>query len=251
MIAHRVLIVEDEPLARRGLRRSLATMPGFELAGEACDGPEAVGAILGLHPDLVLLDVQIPGFDGFEVLARVRDTHVPGVVFVSAYDHYALRAFDAHAVDYLLKPYTEERFREALDRARARLEHPDPAHLEKLLGMVAALAPLRGERFVDRFTVRERQGWRLVRVEDIHWFESAGNYVELHTPAAMHLIRMTMAALERTLDPRRFVRIHRTTVVNLDEVLEVLPETGEGYRVVLRSGQALRMSRRFQSRLIP
>lgn len=246
----RTLIVDDEPLAREGLRNSLAAVAGFELVGEARDGPEAVAAIVSLRPDLLLLDVQIPGFDGFEVVARIRDQYLPGIVFVSAYDRYALRAFEVHAVDYLLKPYTEERFGEALGRARQHLEQPESDQVKRLLGLIAALVPSVGVSYVDRFTVREHHGWRLVRVEEVHWFESAGNYVEIHTATGMHLLRMTMSELERTLDPRRFARIHRTTIVQVDQVSEVRPDEGEGFVVHLHSGQTLRMSRRFRDRLL-
>lgn len=246
----RTLLVDDEPLAREGMRNSLAALAGFELVGEARDGPEAVESILSLRPDLLLLDVQMPGFDGFEVVARIRDQHLPGIIFVSAYDRYALRAFEVHAVDYLLKPYTDERFAESLTRARRHLEQPDSDQASRLLALIAALVPSVGVSYVDRFTVREHHGWRLVRVDEVQWFESAGNYVEIHTATGMHLLRMTMSELERTLDPRRFARIHRTSMVQVDHVSEIRPGEGEGYIVVLHSGKELPMSRRFRDPLL-
>lgn len=248
----RTLVVEDEPLARESLHRSLTAIQDVEWVGEARDGPEAVDAILRLLPDLVVLDVQMPGFDGFEVVARVRERHLPALVFVSGYDHYALRAFDVHAVDYLLKPYSEERLRRAIERARAQCDEPHEIRLTRLLAMLADLAPERFPlRCADRFAVRERLGWRIIHAADVQWFESAGNYVQIHTADGTHLLRSTLNDLERSLDPRRFARIHRTIVVSLDRVREVRPEESGGFEVHLAGGQTLRMSRRFRDRILP
>jgi two-component system LytT family response regulator len=248
----RALIADDEPLAREHLRLALSGIPDLEICGEARDGPESAEAVLRLRPDLLLLDVQMPGFDGFEVVARTRETHLPAVVFVSAYDRHALRAFDVHAVDYLLKPYADERLFAAIERARASLSGPDPDRVRRLEALLSDFAPgLVPATFIDRFTIRDRDGWRFVRTEDVHGFTSAGNYVELHTADGSHLLRMTMSQLARSLDPRRFRRVHRTAIVNVNEVESVRPSGGEGFTVRLRSGALLRMSRRFRDQLLP
>lgn len=247
----RVMIADDEPLAREGLRRCLAAQPDVELLGEAHDGPDTVDRVLADRPELLFLDVQMPGFDGFEVVARIRDTHLPLVVFVSAYDRYALRAFDVHAVDYLLKPFPDDRFEEAMVHARRSLTRPDSERTARILALLSDVVPERvPQAYLDRLTVSERNEWRLVRVDEIDWFESAGNYVQLRAGHASHLVRMTLSNLERALDPRRFARIHRTTIVNLDRVRLVRPAIGEGFDVELEGGQIVHMSQRFRGRLL-
>ena len=248
----RVLIADDEPLSRAELNRCLTGSADLEVVGEARDGLETVELVLSERPDLVFLDVQMPGCDGFEVVARVREVHLPQVVFVTAFDRYAVSAFDAHAVDYLLKPFTDERFSTALGRARRLLAKPDPEQLERTLALLRATAPASPrEPHLERLSVAEKGGWRLVRTQDVDWFESAGNYVEVHAGAVTHIVRMTMGHLEQVLDPRQFTRIHRTVIVNLDRVSSVRPGPGEGYEVLLTNGQILKMSQRFRGRLLP
>jgi len=245
----RALVVDDEPLAREGVRRALAGESDVLLVGEAVDGPGACEAILHHRPDLLFLDVQIPGFDGFEVVRRVRDLHLPTIVFVSAFDHYALAAFEVHAIDYLLKPFTDERFAEALEHARRRLATSPSVPLAHLLEWLSQRGP-ESPRFVDRFTVKDHDAYRLVRAEEIDWIESAGNYAQLWVGDRFYLVRTTLNRLESSLDPRRFARIHRTAILNIDRVREVRPDPTGDFSVVLTDGRTLRLSRRYRERLL-
>lgn len=255
----RTLIVDDEPLAREGLRTRLEEEGGIELVGEADNGEEAVEAILAHRPDLVFLDIQMPGMDGFEVLATIaREIPIPMVIFVTAHDEYALRAFDAHALDYVTKPVTAERFDQALRRARIEIERSDD--LERHRRLVALLrdheqsdgpandsagfTPLR------RLTVEHGHSYRLLDVGDIDWIQAAGNYVEIHAGECRHLLRMTLTKLENDLDSERFTRIHRSTIVNLSRIAEIEPHWRGGYRVVLVDGTRLRLGRTYQERLL-
>jgi two-component system LytT family response regulator len=252
----RVLIVDDEPLARRGIRTRLDGERDMEIAGEADDGPTAVRAIRALAPDLVFLDVQMPGLDGFAVLERLSPDALPLVVFVTAYDAHALRAFEVHALDYLLKPYSEERFkdclghaREAFARGEAQAEHARVRELlERLEPGRAAAGPAARPW---RFAVRERDRIVFVRPEELVAVEAAGNYVTLVTAGARHLLRLTLAEMEQQLDTARFARIHRSTIVNVERVREVVPEPhGDGI-VRLEGGAAYRLSRGYRERLLP
>lgn len=248
----RALIVDDEPLARQGIRVRLEREPDIEVIGEAEDGPSAVDAILRLRPDLLFLDIQMPGFDGFEVLARVAHTYVPTVVFVTAYDQHALRAFAVHALDYLLKPIAHRRFKESLRRARTQLaRHDEPAAVERLRGLVEEReAPPERSAFAVRFTVRDGDRFILLRTADIDWIESAANYLRLHVGAKAYQLRMTMAEVEGKLDPHQFARIHRSAVVNLDRVASINPNWQGEYDVLLTSGVRLRLSRSYRDRLL-
>jgi two-component system LytT family response regulator len=244
----RVLIVDDEPLARERLRMLLAKEETVEVAGECANGPDAVAAIQKTRPDLVFLDVQMPGASGFEVIQNVGADRMPPVVFVTAYDRYALRAFDVHAVDYLLKPFDRERFQQALTRARQHLERRDAGDLERrLMELVQDLrpSPQRPERFVIK------AGGRVffVRTDEIDWVEAAGNYVKLHVGPDAHLLRETMNALEAQLDPDMFFRIHRSHIVNIERVKELQPWFNGEYVVFLQSGARLTLSRGYREKL--
>ena len=244
----RVLIADDEPLARDRLRMLLSKEEWVEIAGECANGPEAVHAIQKLNPDLVFLDVQMPGATGFDVIESVGAERMPAVVFVTAYDRYALRAFDVHAIDYLLKPFDRERFQQALTRARQHIERKDAGELERrLLELVQDLrsSPSRPERFVIK------SGGRVffVRTDEIDWIEAAGNYVKLHVGAEAHLLRETMNALEAQLDPDVFFRIHRCHIVNIERVKELQPWFNGEYVVFLRSGARLMLSRGYREKL--
>jgi two-component system LytT family response regulator len=242
----RVLVADDEPIARRGLRKLLGAEPDIEVVGEARDGREAVAAIRRLKPDLALLDVQMPELDGIGVVRELSPEELPGIVFVTAYDRYAIAAFDLHAVDYVLKPVQARRFSVALDRARRRLEGDKPEELvrriERLLGEYGV--PGNGP---DRLLVRSGAKAFFVKVADIEWLEASGNYVRLHTPARdpRALVRETLAHLAEWLPPN-FLRVHRSAVVNLDAVAEVrtLP-SGDG-EILLKSGVRVGLSRRYQ-----
>jgi two-component system LytT family response regulator len=244
----RALIVDDEALAREKLRTLLAREPDVEIVGECRDGAEAVAAIPRQAPDLVFLDVQMPEVDGFAVLEALDPAQVPALVFVTAYDKYALRAFEVHALDYLLKPFDRARFQKTLARARAELARASGAALGPRLE--ALLAGLRATRpYAERLVVREGGRVFFLRVAELDWIESAGNYARLHAGGDEHLIRETMKALEARLDPDRFVRIHRTAIVNLDRIATLKPGFHGEYVVALRGGRELTSSRGYGERL--
>lgn len=237
----RVLIADDEVYARRGLRMLLDGEQGVEIVGEATDGDQAVEMIRSLAPDVVLLDVAMPGRNGLEVVAEVGPQKMPEVIFVTAYDQYAVAAFEAHAVDYLLKPFTDVRFRETMERMRARI---DAAREGDLQGRLAALLDAQPRQRLERFTVRVGETLRVLRTADIDWIEADEYYVKLHVAGETHMVKETMSALEAQLPPDRFVRIHRSTIVNLDRVVELEPLFQGDCVVVLADGTRLRMSRR-------
>jgi two-component system LytT family response regulator len=244
----RTLIVDDEPLARDGLRTRLALSRDVTVVGEAADGIEAVDAIGRLLPDLIFLDIQMPGIDGFEVLSRAGRAHFPSVVFTTAYDRYALQAFEVHALDYLLKPISARRLEQALERVRHELQRDEAEDRAK----VAALLDSRDRDptgFVSRWAVKQQDRYVLLRADDVDWIEAAANYVRFHARREIFVMRGTLAALEEALDPARFVRIHRSTIVNVDRVKEIKPEWHGDFDVTLTSGKSLRMSRNYRQLL--
>jgi two-component system, LytTR family, response regulator len=248
----RVVIADDEPLARERLRMLLGPEQWLEIVGECENGAAAITAIQDLQPDLVFLDVQMPGATGFEVIEAVGPKHMPAVIFVTAYDRYALRAFDVRALDYLLKPFDRERFQQALGRARQGLHDTSHADLEqRLLALVHDLK--QGPQRVDRFVVKSGGRVYFVRTDEIDWVEAAGNYVKLHVGDQAHLLRETMTAMEAQLDSDVFVRIHRCHIINIERVSELQPWFNGEYVVCLNSGAKLTLSRgyreRFQQRL--
>jgi two-component system LytT family response regulator len=246
----RTLIVDDEPLARERIRTLLAGEPDVVVVGECTNGREAVRALRGQPADLVFLDVQMPGRNAFEVIADVGPERMPAVVFVTAYDEYALRAFEVHAVDYLLKPFDAERFHEALRRARARVKDRDATGAGTAAvdgSLLALLHQLAGHPArADRLAVRSSGGIAFVGTDDVDYAEACGNYVRLHCGAARHLMRETMLALEARLDPRRFARIHRSTLVNLDRVKELHPLFHGDWELVLANGTRLTLTRHYR-----
>lgn len=244
----RVLIADDEPPARAKVRRFLATDPETEVVGEAGSGPEAVTAIERERPDLVFLDVQMPGADGFGVLAALDGDAVPHVVFTTAYDEYAVRAFDLHAVDYLLKPFDEERFRTALERAKTRISRDRSEGWEERLRRILDVAP-RPHRPLERILVRHGESAFLLRAEEIDWLQAEGNYVRVHAAGESYLVRGTLNAFEERLDPAVFARIHRSHIVNLDRIRALHPWSHGDWQVVLRDGTELMLSRRYRDRL--
>jgi two-component system, LytTR family, response regulator len=252
--AIRALIVDDEPLARDGMRLMLRGLQEVEVVGEAGDGLSALRAIGTLRPDVVLLDIQMPGLNGFDVVEQTSATHLPLIVFVTAYDEHAIRAFEVHAFDYLLKPVNRERLTEAMARVRADLARGAPGR-ERVLDVVsdarraAGLAPA-SPRHTVRFTVRDRDRYVLVRAADIDWIEAAANYVRLNTRGHGFLLRMTLAEMERRLDPSDFTRIHRSTIVNMARIKEIRPDAHGDYDVVLADGRSLKMSRSFREKVL-
>ena len=251
-----VLIVDDEPLARRGIRVRLAAARDVSVVGECGNGREAIAAIRSLQPDLVFLDVQMPGLSGFDVVAAVQPERMPVVVFVTAHDEHAIHAFDVQALDYLLKPIDDERFARTVERARERLaERRDGTLARRMAALLAerdaspAAAPLATGRADARLAVRDRGRIVLVDVADIAWVQAEGDYVRVHVPGRSHLIRETMTAMESRLTPERFARIHRSAIVNVRQIIELRPETNGEFVVVLRDGAQLRSSRSYADRL--
>jgi two-component system LytT family response regulator len=243
------LLVDDEPPARRKLRMLLADWPTIEIAGEAGDGLAAVAAIEARKPELVLLDVAMPELDGFAVVEAIEPAVRPAVIFVTAHDTFALRAFDVGAIDYLLKPVTRDRLATALGRVLPRLERGSRAdEAARTTQAVEAGTP---RTPLERFVVRSLDRLRIVSAADVRWMESAGNYVKLHTPGGVHLVRGTLQELERRLDPTRFVRIHRTAMVALDRVRSLVPAGHGDFTALLDSGDRVPLSRRYRGRLPP
>jgi len=249
----RVLIVDDEPAARLRIRRFLGAHRDVEVAGECASGRRAVDAIAKQRPDLVFLDVEMPDMDGFEVIRRVGVEHMPPVVFVTAHDAYAIRGFEVAALDYLLKPFDEDRFVQALRRGRrAVAAHAagDGAQLARLLERLEAhTAADPASAPLERLLLHERGRKIPVRVLDIDWIEAADNYVRLHVGGKQHLHRATLRDLGERLDPVRFRRIHRSTIVNMDRVKEIRPWFSGDQIVVLADGTELRASRAYRSNL--
>ncbi len=244
----RTLLVDDEALARERLRALLAGEPDLEIIGECADGAEAVAALEREQPDLLFLDVQMPELDGFDVLATARPARPPVIIFTTAYSEHALRAFEVHALDYLLKPFDRERLQAALRRAREHLRLARAEALnEKLHALLAEVRPPSSK--TDRLVVKSGGRVMLVRTAEVDWIESADNYVILHVGAESHMLRETMASLEARLDPRQFLRISRSTIVNLDRVKELQPMFHGDYVVILRNGTRLNLSRSYRDKL--
>lgn len=250
------VIVDDEPLARDCVRIALDDHPAIRVVAECADGRSAVEAIDELRPDLVFLDVQMPGMDGFGVIEEVGVERMPVVVFVTAYDQHALKAFEIHAADYLLKPFDDARFATCVEHAVERVRQSDVGALSRTLaGVLRELpGPLQDDagdsRWATRIMVRERDSIRFVPVAEIDWLEGAGNYVRVHAGSASHLIRATLAGLSERLDPRRFVRIHRSTIVNVERISEVQPWAGGDYVAILHDGETLKVSRSYRDDLL-
>ena len=245
----RALIVDDEPLARQGLRARLTAAADVEVVGEACDGPEAVELILALTPDLLFLDIQMPEMSGFEVLARVAGQHLPCVIFVSAYDAFALKAFEVHALDYLLKPWSVERFEEALRRARAELGSDEPGSRRRVAALLDSPRASEGHEPLTSFVVSDRGHFLRLSASEVDWIKAAENYVELHARDSTFLARHTMKELAERLDRTCFVRIHRSIIVRTDRVREVRVGASGDADVILHGGQSLPMSRTYRDAL--
>ncbi len=264
----RVLVVDDEPIARRRMRRMLKAEQEVDVVAECANGREAIEAIRQHRPDLVFLDIQMPDVDGFGVVRELGPENMPALIFVTAYDEHALRAFEVHALDYILKPFDADRFKAAFGRARAQLDQAANAQagrrlkllLEQVLadqgadaaaaaGLPAPAHAAAPARHLDRLMVKHDGRVFFVKVTDVDWFEAAGNYVRIHIGKSNHLIRETMSAIEASLNPATFARIHRAVIVNLDRIRELQPWFAGDYLVILRDGQQLKLSRTYRDQL--
>lgn len=246
----RALIVDDEPLARDCVRIALEREHDIAVVAECGDGESAVGAIRSHDPDLVFLDVQMPGLDGFGVIERIGPEVMPPVLFVTAFDRHALRAFSVHALDFLLKPFDDERFRDALGHARRRLGSDGARGMDGSLAALLESRKAAPARHAHRIMVQEQERIRFVPVESIDWIEADRNYVFLHCGTDAFRVRVTLTSLVDELDPSHFVRVHRSTVVNLDRIREVQPWFGGDYVALLKDNQQIRVSRRFREGLL-
>lgn len=245
----KTLIVDDEPLARDRVKRFLRDEGDVEIVGECGNGVEALAAIREQKPDLVFLDIQMPEKNGFEVVKSLSGKSLPTVIFVTAYDQYALQAFDVHALDYLLKPFNRERIHRAVARAREHIEHKNLGNLDERLASL--IADLRSEKkYLDRLVVKAVGRVFFLKTDEIEWIEAAGNYVKLHVGRDSHMIRETMNGIEAKLDPEKFLRIHRSTVVHIDCIKELHPMFSGDYAVILRNGTELALSRNYRERFL-
>jgi two-component system LytT family response regulator len=243
----RTVIIDDERLARQRIRRMLSDAPGFDVAGEFENSEEGLAYLESNPADLLFLDIQMPGLDGFGLLEALPPERTPMVIFVTAYDEYALRAFEVHAFDYLLKPFDQARFEKTIERARKQLASEDRSS-EKLLNLLSEFRQRNQEP--ARFAIKTPGRLFFVRQEDIDWMEAADNYVSLHVGPDTHLIRETMNALEQRLDSHRFLRIHRSTIVNADRIKELRPWFHGEYIVLLKDGTELTLSRTYRERIL-
>lgn len=237
----KVLIVDDEPLARRGMRKLIGKERDLRIVGECSDGIQAVEDIQKLRPDIVFLDIQMPGLDGFGVIEAIGVREMPVTVFVTAYDAHAMRAFDVHAVDYLLKPVTAERLAVSVDRARAFVGQPNRSELEKNVSALLKMVKPPGK--LNRIIIKSVGKVTVVPVEEIDWITAEGDYVRLHTSRKIHLHRERISKLEGELDPSDFIRIHRSTIVRLRCIRELRPLVNGDHVVILENGTQLALSR--------
>jgi two-component system LytT family response regulator len=238
----RLLIVDDEPLIRTGIRSALDGFDGIEVAGECGSGAEAVDAILAQQPDLVLLDVQMPDCTGFDVVRQVGPERMPAVIFVTAYDEYAVRAFEVNAVDYLLKPFDEERVRRSIQRAQERIAQQQQVNLSQQL---QSLIKAREDSWPERLVVRVKDRFEFIAVDSIEWVESANNYVYLHCGANAYILSDTLTHLEHRLNPAQFLRVHRCRIVNTARLVAMTPMLNGVYTLELRSGVRLTTGRQY------
>lgn len=245
----RVLLVDDEPLARDMLREMLQGDPQVEIVGESCNGREALAAIKAEAPDLIFLDVQMPEVGGFEVLASLKGEKAPYVIFVTAYDQYAVRAFEVQALDYLLKPFDQERFDVSWQRAKVQLrrDRNGGGMDERILALLEELKA--GNKYLERLVIKAAGRIYFLETSEIDWIEAEGNYVSVHSGKKSHLLRETISSLESQLDPKKFVRIHRSSIVRLDYIQELQPWFHGEYRVILHDGTQLTLSRNHRDKL--
>ncbi|UTA48043.1 LytTR family DNA-binding domain-containing protein [Simiduia sp. 21SJ11W-1] len=259
----KALIVDDESLGRRGLKLRLADIEGVEVVGECSNGSEALAAIPELAPDLVFLDIQMPGMDGFDVVRALQADDMPMIIFCTAFDHYAVDAFKIHAVDYLLKPIEDTRLREAVARAHHVYDHKnavaDKAQLLDVIGRITQKDPSQldewlsdednSNQYPEKLAVKDGGNITLVPVADIDWVDAAGDYMCLHVNGVIHVMRITMKALEEQLNPGLFQRVHRSTIVNIKRIEKISSHINGEYHLILHSGDKLKMSRSYKDKV--
>jgi two-component system LytT family response regulator len=244
----KVLIIDDEPLARARIRDLLKDERQFEIIGESCNGNDAVMIIEEKKPDLIFLDVQMPELNGFDMLEKIHVDEMPQVIFVTAYDKYAIRAFEYHALDYLLKPFDRNRFRNTLKRAKEQINLRRTKNLRyQLRELLDDVKPT--SKYLERIVVKSAGRIIFLKTEQIHWIEAAGNYVMLHVNEDNHLIRETMTEMERKLNPNKFMRVHRSAIVNIDYIKEIQPWVNHEYLVVLKDDTKLTLGRKYRDNL--
>jgi two-component system, LytTR family, response regulator len=252
----KTLIVDDEPLARRTIKALLEDDPAMEIIGECGSGREAVNFIREQPPDILFLDIQMPGMNGFEVLARIEHDRIPAVVFVTAFDQYALKAFEVHALDYLLKPFTDQRFKETLRQAKTNVEMREMNRLsQSLMALLKEHAGLQTGRamrksYLSRFMIKLGGRVVFINAAEVDWIAADNYYIKLHVGGKSHLLRISMNELEEKLDPEKFLRIHRSTIINFDRVKELHQNPNGEYVVVLKNGTELKLSRSRRERLM-
>lgn len=244
----RTLIIDDVPLARQRIKRCLAGDAEIQIVGESANGQQAVADIRSLAPDLIFLDVQMPALDGFGVLEALNDERMPAVIFVTAYNEYAIQAFEVNALDYLLKPVDCERVYKAVERAKSRLvqlTRDDQLH-SRVRAMLDELKS--GSKYIKRLTIKLTGRTVLLPTDEIDWIETHGNYLKVYAGRESHLIRATMQSLETKLDPEKFVRVHRSVIVNVEKVKEIYPRSNGDQDLVLQNGQQLMLSRNYRDK---
>lgn len=243
----RVLLVDDESLAREMLREMLQDDPQVTIVGESCNGHEALEAIRTHSPDLIFLDVQMPELGGFELLEALGKD-IPRVIFVTAYDQYAVRAFEVHALDYLLKPFDQERFDTSWQRARAQIfRDRDGGTDQRILALLEEMKA--GNKYLERLVIKASGRIYFLETSEIDWIEAEGNYVSVHSAKKSHLLRETISSLEAQLDPKKFLRIHRSSIVRIDRIQELQPWFHGEYRIILQNGTQLTLSRNYRDKL--
>jgi two-component system LytT family response regulator len=245
----RALVIDDEAAARRRIRNLLSDIPDVDVVGEGEDGREAVTLIREHAPDLIFLDVQMPRMSGFDVIGEIASEHLPAIIFITAFDEFALRAFEVHALDYILKPFDRERFREAVEHAKALLKNKQTIELS--LRLQGLLEELKTEvDYLNRVEVKSCGRTIFVPTEKIDWVKAADNYLELHVGKERHLVRETMGQLEKQLDPTKFARVHRSALVNIDRIKELRPLFNNDHVLILRDGTQLTASRTYYEKLL-
>jgi two-component system LytT family response regulator len=245
MKALRVVVIDDEPLARSRIKRMLQNIDRIEIAGECANGHQAVAQIPKIQPDVILLDVQMPEMNGFQVLEKLGK-NLPYVIFVTAYDQYAIQAFEVYALDYLLKPFNETRLKRALERARKQVDLQNQSGFSEQLD--ALVKVVKGEEHLDRLVMKDDRKIWFISVDAIDWIEADGKYVLIHTGKESHLLRESLTALETKLNPKKFTRIHRSSIVNIERIKELQPWFHGDYRIVLSTGKELILSRTYRKK---